>query len=172
MDGGGSSAGSGVLRGGKVRRRAPLRRPSATAERIWHRYSIRPRGAERNTPPPTAPRIKAGPVLLQKPSSRSPSAAGFLAARLGLGLRFSRALLSGLLELGNGVSALHGLDAAPRNLALSAFLLGFGGLSVQCQTLAAIEGTGMGAWRGFTGKLLHGALSAGLVLAAQSFLHA
>ena len=92
------------------------------------------------------------------------TAAGVLATRLGLELRFVRALLLGLLELGNGVSALQGLDALPRNLALAAFLLGFGGLSVQCQTLAAIEGTGMSPRRGFLGRLLHGAVSAGLAL--------
>lgn len=88
------------------------------------------------------------------------SAAAYLAARLGLELRFTRALLTGFLELGSGVSAMRGLSLTPLNLALASFVLGFGGLSVHCQTLAAVDGTGIRAARHFAGRLLHGAVSA------------
>ena len=95
-----------------------------------------------------------------------PQAAGFLSARLGLELHAARALLTGLLELGGGVAALQGLAPTPGNLALAAFLLGFGSLSVHCQTLAALEGTDIKTSRHFAGRLVHGLLSAGIVYCA------
>lgn len=88
------------------------------------------------------------------------SAAAYLATHLGLELQFTRALLSGFLELGNGVSAMRGLSLTPLNLALASFVLGFGGLSVHCQTLAAVDGTEIKTARHFAGRLLHGALGA------------
>lgn len=94
------------------------------------------------------------------------SAAAYLAARLGLELRFTRALLTGFLELGSGVSAMRSLSLAPLNLALASFVLGFGGLSVHCQTLAAVDGTGIKTARHFAGRLLHGAISALLTFLA------
>lgn len=88
------------------------------------------------------------------------SAAAYLAAHLGLELRFTRALLTGFLELGSGVSAMRGLSLTPLNLALASFILGFGGLSVHCQTLAAVDGTGIKTARHFAGRLLHGMIAA------------
>ena len=88
------------------------------------------------------------------------SAAAYLAARLGLELHFTRALLTGFLELGSGVSAMRSLSLTPLNLALASFVLGFGGLSVHCQTLAAVDGTEIKTARHFAGRLLHGALGA------------
>ena len=78
----------------------------------------------------------------------------------GAELQFSRALLTGLLELGSGITAMRGLAATPCNLALCAFLLGFGGLSVHCQTLSVLSGTKIRCARHFAGRILHGALSA------------
>ena len=73
------------------------------------------------------------------------------------------ALLAGLIEVSTGVCALTG-SATPLSLALCAFLLGWGGFSVHCQTAALLEGSGlrMGPYLG--AKLLHGLLSAGLTL--------
>ena len=88
------------------------------------------------------------------------SAAGALAAATGGELRFCRALLTGLLELGGGIAAMAGLPASPVNLALASFLLGFGSLSVHCQTLSVLEGTNIKCARHFAGRTLHGALSA------------
>ncbi len=72
-------------------------------------------------------------------------AAGFLdalAARLallpGLGEAQARSLLLGFWELGGGIGALRGLAPTPGNLALAAALVGWGGVSVQFQTLAVL----------------------------------
>lgn len=55
---------------------------------------------------------------------------------------------------------MSGLSPTPLNLALASFILGFGGLSVHCQTISVLEGTNMKCARHFTGRILHGALSA------------
>lgn len=98
------------------------------------------------------------------------ASAAALAAHLGLELHFTRALLTGFLELGSGVSAMRGLSLTPLNLALASFVLGFGGLSVHCQTLAAVDGTEIKTARHFAGRLLHGAISAALTFLLASAL--
>ena len=87
-----------------------------------------------------------------------------LAAQLGVELRWGTALLSGLLELGSGIAALRGAPAAPVHLALAAFLLGFGGLSVHAQTAYAVSGAKIRCARHFAGRIVHGLLSAAYVL--------
>ena len=62
----------------------------------------------------------------------------FLASRFGFDPRFVRAMLTGLFELGSGAAAMQGLRPCPESLALAAFLLGWGGISVQFQTLAVL----------------------------------
>jgi sporulation integral membrane protein YlbJ len=86
--------------------------------------------------------------------------AGALCVRTGLELRFVRAALTGVLELGGGIAALQGLPPTPGNLALCSFLLGFGSLSVHCQTLAAVADAELKTARHFAGRLLHGCVSA------------
>lgn len=79
-----------------------------------------------------------------------------------------RVLLCGLLELGNGASLLA--QAAlpfPLRFALAAFLLGFGGVSVWAQTASILIPSGLRIDGYLTVRLLHGALSAVLALAAQ-----
>ena len=76
----------------------------------------------------------------------------------------ARAALTGLLELGSGIAAMEGFAPSPPNLALAAFLLGFGGLSVHCQTLSVLEGSGVKLGPHFPGRLAHGLLSAAIVL--------
>ena len=73
---------------------------------------------------------------------------------------FAGALISGVLELGGGIAAMQGLAPAPPNLALASFILGFGSLSVHCQTLSVIEGTDMKCARHFAGRIIAGAISA------------
>lgn len=63
---------------------------------------------------------------------------GSVAVRFGFEPRFVRAMLTGLLELGNGAAAMQGLRPCPESFALAAFLMGWGGLSVQFQTLAVL----------------------------------
>lgn len=86
--------------------------------------------------------------------------AGELALSSNLGLRFSRALLTGLLELGGGIGAMQGLALTPLNLALASFIIGWGGLSVHFQTAAVIDGTGIKTARHTVGRLLCGIISA------------
>lgn len=86
--------------------------------------------------------------------------AGEMSARMGLELHFCRSLLTGLLELGSGIASMKGLSPTPINLALASFILGFGSLSVHCQTLAVIAGTKMKCARHFAGRIFHGAFSA------------
>ena len=74
-----------------------------------------------------------------------PALVGTSAARLGLELHFTRALCTGVLELGTGIGAMQGLAPTPGNLALAAFLIGWGGVSVHCQTAAVIADTRAGA---------------------------
>lgn len=95
---------------------------------------------------------------------------GSLAAALHLPLGGTRSLLTGLLELGSGIGSMNGLPLTPGNLALAAFLLGWGGLSVFCQTLAVLSGSGLRARLYLPGRLLHGLLSAALALLAGSAL--
>ena len=71
-----------------------------------------------------------------------------------------RALLTGFAELGSGVAALRGLPLSPETLAAAAFLLGWGGLSVHAQTLAAVAGTDIACARHLQGRALCGGLAA------------
>ncbi len=89
-----------------------------------------------------------------------PALRGALAVRTGLEPGAAEALLRGLLELGSGAAALRSLAPAAGNLALAGFILGFGSLSVHCQTLAAVAGTEIKTARHFAGRLLHGGFSA------------
>ena len=87
-------------------------------------------------------------------------AAALLARLSGLGLGRSRALLTGLLELGSGIGALRGQSPDAVSMALAAFLLGWGGLSVQLQTRAVLADTPLIHAPLGRCKLLHGLLSA------------
>ena len=63
---------------------------------------------------------------------------GYLSSTLGMELHWSRARLTGSLELGSGTGAMRGLSAAPSSLALAAAILGWGGVSVQFQTMSVL----------------------------------
>ncbi|MBR4057345.1 MAG: sporulation protein [Oscillospiraceae bacterium] len=90
---------------------------------------------------------------------------GLLASHTPLSIGQSRAILTGLLELGSGVGALHGQSYAPGNLALCAFLLGWGGVSVLFQTRAVLAGTPLAKAPLARSKLLHGLFSAPIAAA-------
>ena len=68
-------------------------------------------------------------------------------------------LAMGLLELTGGVTALKN-DAA--GFCMAAALLGWGGLSVHCQTAAVTAGSGIPMGRYLPAKAVQAALSAGL----------
>ncbi|MDY4104311.1 MAG: hypothetical protein SOY37_01900 [Oscillospiraceae bacterium] len=88
---------------------------------------------------------------------------GHIAAFTGYELRLTRAFLTGILELGCGVGALAGAAVTPVNLAVCAFLIGFGGISVAMQTAAVLDGTNIKVSRHLVGRLLNGSISAFLI---------
>lgn len=77
------------------------------------------------------------------------------------------ALLSGVLELSNGVSALPG---TPDGLIPAAFLLSWGGCSVHCQTLPFLTQHGLSPRPYFMGKLLQGLISAAMACLSLRYL--
>ncbi len=82
-----------------------------------------------------------------------------LSAALGTSLPWSRALLCGFLELGSGAGALRGLPASPDNLALAAGLLGWGGLSVQFQSLSVLSESNINSALHVAGRLVSAVFS-------------
>lgn len=84
----------------------------------------------------------------------------------GLEIGFCKSLLAGILELGGGIASMAGLELSPANLSLSAFILGFGSLSVHCQTLSVVSSANIKCARHFAGRIIHGALSAIIVYTA------
>lgn len=93
---------------------------------------------------------------------------GRLSAMLGTPLSWSRALLTGLLELGSGCGLLRGMEASPVNAALAAFMLGWGGVSVHFQTLALFAGTNIKGALHFAGRLISAIIAAVLAYAIFS----
>lgn len=89
----------------------------------------------------------------------------------GLGSDYIRALFTGLLELGGGAGLLAHLPASPASLALAAFLLGFGSVSVHCQTAAVLSRTDMKGTLHFAGRLSMAVISAMLAFVCGIFLH-
>ena len=87
-----------------------------------------------------------------------------IAALTGMETAWARALLTGALELGSGIGAMIGFTATPANLALCAFVLGWGGVSVHCQVVAAVSGTDLSVRKHTYGRFLHGIISAILIL--------
>ncbi|MGM9614381.1 MAG: sporulation protein [Oscillospiraceae bacterium] len=80
------------------------------------------------------------------------------------------ALMTGLFELGSGITALTGLSPAPDTLAAAAFLLGWGGLSVHGQTLGVVRDTDISCARHLAGRALCGVFAAVFTfLAARPF---
>ena len=72
--------------------------------------------------------------------------------------RFSSSIVCGILELTNGITQLSSIPCKniSTNITLSAFLLGFGGLSVLLQVYSIISKADISIKPYFIGKLLHG----------------
>lgn len=79
---------------------------------------------------------------------------GNMAEYTGFELGFCRALLCGILEIGSAMGSMAGLNITPLNLALTAFILGWGGISVHFQTLAVISDTDIKTARYIVGRLI------------------
>lgn len=78
----------------------------------------------------------------------------------GLPTEAAGACARGLIELTNGFAVLPGCGLPARSLLpLLSLLVGFGGLSVHCQTLSILAGSGLSPRSYWIGKLLHAALS-------------
>lgn len=86
---------------------------------------------------------------------------GILLAPLGLDRSECEILLRGMLELTNGAAALDA-ETLTHSVPMAAFLLGWGGGSVHCQTMSVLEGSGLSARPCLIGKLTQGLLSAAL----------
>ena len=85
---------------------------------------------------------------------------GRLFAPLGFSPAWAERLLTGALELSSGVWSLSGGGATAGELSMAAFLLGWAGLSVHCQVLSFLGGSGLSVRPYLGGKLLHGGLAA------------
>ncbi len=66
-------------------------------------------------------------------------------------------LALGLLELTGGITS---LEASPAGFCMAAALLGWGGVSVHCQTAAVLEDTGLSLRRYLLAKALQAVVSA------------
>jgi len=91
---------------------------------------------------------------------------GTLLTPLGFDAAWAERLLTGLIELTSGVWTLQGVSGqltAP--VAMAAFMLGWAGLSIHCQVLSFLGGSGLSVRAYVLGKLLHGLLSAAMIFA-------
>lgn len=79
---------------------------------------------------------------------------------LGISTPERRVLASGLFEIGSAVGAMRGLSLSPAHLSLAAGVLGWGGLSVHCQTAALFADSEISLRRHMLGRLCSALLSA------------
>ena len=138
-------------------------------------------GAPDTLPPPTPSRsfFEAFPAAVSKALFSTLTVCGYVvlfSALLGT-LTFlerqtplARALAAGFMELGSGVAALRGLEPTPVNLAAAALMLGWGGVSVHFQTLAAVADTDIKCARHLAGRALCALLGGGYTYALALFL--
>ena len=85
-------------------------------------------------------------------------------APIGMDEEMSTRLITGIIELSSGVWSLS--DAAgslSTGAAMAAFMLGWAGISVHCQTLSFLCDSGLSGRTYIIGKLMHGVISAALV---------
>ena len=86
--------------------------------------------------------------------------AAFMAGDFSFLPEFWRCAATGFFELGSGIASLRGFPPEPPYLALAAFMLGWGGLSVHGQTLGVLAGTDIKCARHLAGRALCGVFSA------------
>lgn len=88
---------------------------------------------------------------------------GRILAPLGFSQAWAERLLTGFIELSSGVWTLSGWGTMAGRMSMAAFMLGWAGLSVHCQVLSFIGGSGLSVRTYILGKFLHGGLSAAFV---------
>ena len=93
-------------------------------------------------------------------------------AFLGFDLNFAKPLLSGILELTNGVNLVSGvhIKAISQNVILCAFLLGFGGFSVLLQVFSIVAKTDLSMKKYFIGKFMQGIFASIYTFLALKFI--
>lgn len=90
------------------------------------------------------------------------SVLGQMFSVVGFDSDWAEMLLTGIIEISSGVWSLKG--AAVRSaVAMAAFMLGWAGLSVHCQTLSFIGASDLSCRSYILGKILHGGISAALI---------
>ena len=91
---------------------------------------------------------------------------------LGFDLDFSKPLVSGIIELTNGVNSVANIKikALSQNIVLCAFLLGFGGFSVLLQVFSIVSKTDLSMKKYFIGKLLQGFVASIYTFLALKFI--
>ncbi len=89
------------------------------------------------------------------------SGIGAVFAPFGFDKVWAERLLTGFIELTSGVWTLSGAAGSlPQSMAMAAFMLGWAGLSVHCQVLSFIGGSGLSVRTYICGKFLQASLSA------------
>lgn len=91
---------------------------------------------------------------------------------LNMNTDFAKPLISGILELTNGVkqiSEIH-IKAISQNIVLCAFLLGFGGFSVLLQVFSIVSKTDLSMKKYVVGKFLQGILASFYTFLALKFI--
>ena len=128
---------------------------------------------------PPLPFRQAFPAAVQKALSSTLSVCGYvvLFSALLACLPFlsalpplPRTLVTGFFELGSGFALFSGMPPTPATLAAAALLLGWGGLSVHAQTLAAVGDTDISCARHLLGRALCGVLAAVFTYAGAALL--
>lgn len=94
-----------------------------------------------------------------------------LLSPLGMSEAWGERLLTGIMEVSSGVWSLSGEGSLAGRMSMAAFMLGWAGISVHCQVLSFMGGSGLSVRTYVAGKLLHGGLSAlfvGLILTGRT----
>lgn len=142
-------------------------------------------GARPAQPKPGEPFAAAFPAAVRQAVSAVLTVCGFvvcfsvllglleswgLFSLLGIQTQAQRAALCGFFEIGSAVGALRGLSPSPAHLALAAGLLGWGGLSVHCQTAALFCDSAISLRRHTLGRVCSAIFSALTAWALAHFL--
>ena len=85
---------------------------------------------------------------------------GVLLSPLGFTQEWAERLLTGAIELSSGVWTLSGAGGMAGRMSMAAFMLGWAGISVHCQVLSFLGGSGLSVRTYIAGKFLHGGLAA------------
>ena len=72
---------------------------------------------------------------------------------------YGNSIISGIIELTNGVKSMSMLELSNLNIAIISFLIGFGGLSVLFQVYSIISKEDISIKPYFYGKILQGIIS-------------